>query len=318
MTHAEQRMPEDGMETGRPAWHTYRLFIPAPRQSHWRHSMSLLSRLQPKLGRYAVPNLTVIVIIGQVFLYIASQIDPVNGANLLDRLRFYPEKVLEGQVWRVVTFLFEPPGSNVVFAFFFWYLFYLFGTTLEISWGTFRYNVYLLIGYWASVAAAFALYFSGQGFGMPASSGFLYGTVFLAFARLYPDFVMTIFFVLPVKVKWLALLQWIGYAMGFLFGTWMIRAMIAASVANYLLFFGRELLQELRHSHRRMRFQTKAMGAQRLIVHKCQCCGVSSDDEPKMQFRYCSKCEGDCCYCPEHLRNHEHVVAAAESAAGEK
>ena len=94
--------------------------------------------------------------------------------------------------------------------------------------------------------------------------------------------------------------------------------MIAASVANYLLFFGRDLLQEVRHSHRRMRFQTKAMGAQLQIVHKCHSCGVSSDDDPKMQFRYCSKCEGDCCYCPEHLRNHEHVVVTAESTAGEK
>jgi hypothetical protein len=82
------------------------------------------------------------------------------------------------------------------------------------------------------VATAFALHFSMGGADLPASSGFLYGTVFLAFARLYPDFVLQIFFVLPVKVKWLALLQWIGYAVGFLFGTWMMRAMIAASVAN--------------------------------------------------------------------------------------
>jgi hypothetical protein len=276
--------------------------------------MSLLSRLQPKFGRFAVPNLTVILIFGQVLLYVANQFNAANGVDIVERVRFYPEKFLAGEYWRAVTFLFEPPSSNLLFAFMFWYLFYLFGTTLEVSWGTFRYNVFLLVGYVASVATAFALHFSLGGANLPASSGFLYGTVFLAFARLYPDFVLQILFVLPVKVKWLALLQWIGYAVGFLFGTWMVRAMIAASVANYLLFFGRDLWQELWHGHRRMRFQARVMGSQQRIVHKCRTCGLTSDDAPQVQFRYCSKCEGDCCYCAEHLQNHEHAVCAAEPA----
>jgi hypothetical protein len=274
--------------------------------------MSLLSRLEPKFGRFAIPNATVILIFGQVLLYVAQQFGAgAAGGDALDRVRFYPAKVLDGEYWRVLTFLFDPPADNPIFAFFFWYLFYLMGTTLEVSWGAFRYNVFLAVGYLASVACAFGLHFALGGANLPASNGFLYGTVFLAFARFYPDFVMYIFFILPVKIKWLALLQWIGYAFGFLFGPWMIKAMVAASVANYLLFFGRDVWQDMRQGHRRMQFQAKALRSPQRIVHKCRACGLTSDSSPQTQFRYCSRCDDDCCYCPEHLHNHEHVVGAA-------
>ena len=109
-----------------------------------------------------------------------------------------PTKVLHGEVWRLVTFLCEPPTNNLVFAFFFWYLFFLMGTALESTWGVFRYNVYLLVGWAATVAVSFIQPEA------PASAGFLQGSVFLAFAYLYPNFQLLLFFILPVKVKWLA------------------------------------------------------------------------------------------------------------------
>src|SRR5215213_5921456 len=169
--------------------------------------MTILSRMNAKFGRYAVPNLTVILIIGQVLMFIAQQLDPgQQGFDMLDRIRMYPDKVLAGEYWRVVTFPFDPPTNNLIFAVFFWYLFYLMGTTLEVTWGTFRYNVFLLIGYIASIACAFGGYYAqGAAAGLPASSGFLYGTVFLAFARFFPDFTLYVMFVIPIKIKWLAL-----------------------------------------------------------------------------------------------------------------
>jgi hypothetical protein len=278
--------------------------------------MSILSRLNSKFGRYAVPNLTVILIIGQVFLYVAQQLNPgQQGFNMLERIRMYPDRVLAGEYWRVVTFLFDPPTTNLIFAVFFWYLFYLMGTTLEVTWGTFRYNVYLLIGYVASLAFAFGTYFALGGLaGVPASSGFLYGTVFLAFARFFPDFTLYIFFILPIKIKWLALLQWIGYAYWFLFGPWMMKAMVVASVINYLLFFGNDIWRGVKQGHRRMRHQARALQAPPRLVHSCRTCGITSDDAPHMQFRYCSKCNGDACYCPAHLREHEHIVVPVVGA----
>jgi hypothetical protein len=279
--------------------------------------MSILSRLNAKFGHYAVPNLTMVLIVGQVFVYVAEQLNPgKQGFHLLERIRMYPDRVLAGEYWRVVTFLFEPPTSSLIFAAFFWYIFYLMGTTLEVNWGAFRYNVYLLIGYIGAIVCAFVAYFTqGALAGVPAPSVFLYGSIFLAFARLFPYFTIYILFAVPIQIKWIAMLQWIGYAYGFLFGEWMIRAMIVASVANYLLFFGRDIWLGVKQGHRRMRFQARALQAPSRIVHVCHTCGITSDDAPHMQFRYCSKCDGDSCYCPAHLREHEHVVAQTASSS---
>jgi hypothetical protein len=277
--------------------------------------MSLLSRLQRKFGRFAIPNLTVILIAGQVLVYLAGFAAVAPGrAPLLGNVGLYPEKVLQGEVWRLVTFLFDPPRINPLFAFFAWYLFYMMGTTLETTWGAFRYNVYLAIGYLASVAAAFVFWFAAGVPNVPASNAFLYGTVFLAFARLYPDFVIQLFFILPVKIKWLAWLTWATYAWTILFSDgWMSRLMVIAAVANYLLFFGRDIWRDMKQGHRRMQFQARTLRTPGRIVHKCRVCGLTSDQSPQTQFRYCSKCDGECCYCPEHLHSHEHVASGQVS-----
>ena len=280
--------------------------------------MSLLSRLDAKFGRYAPPNVTIGLIVGQVLVYVATKVNTgKNAFDILDRLQLYPERVLAGEYWRLITFLFTPPGDNVIFAFLFWYIFYLMGSTLEVTWGTFRYNVFLLVGYLASLAAAFGSYFvaGAAGGGLPANNIFLQGTVFLAFARLYPEFVLYIFFVLPVKIRWLALIQWIIYGFHFTFGDMMTRAMIVSSVANYLLFFGFEIWGDVKQGHRRTKFQARALKSPSKIIHTCRVCGITSEKAPQMQFRYCSKCDGECCYCSEHVRDHEHVVAQPAGTA---
>lgn len=280
--------------------------------------MSLLSRMESKFGRFAVPNLTVILIIGQVFLYVAREFAPGQAdGDVLQRIRLIPAAVLAGEVWRLVTFLFDPPITNVFFAFFFWYMFYFMGTALEASWGTFRYNAFLFAGYIACLIGAGIACFAPGGAAMPASNGFLYGTVFLAFARLYPDFVLYIMFILPVKIKWLAILQWIMYGLAFLSGDWMMKGMIVASVANYFLFFGRDIWQGMKSSHRRMQYQARSAKAPKRLVHKCAVCGLTSESSPQTQFRYCSKCDGERCYCPEHLQNHQHVTREMASSTGE-
>jgi hypothetical protein len=277
--------------------------------------MSFLSRLNRKFGRYAVPNLTVFLIVGQVLVYVAYQLSPGQaGIDILEAVQLNPAEVQNGEFWRLITFLFAPPTTNLIFAFFFWYLFYLMGTTLEAVWGDFRYNVYLAIGYLASIAMAMAFWFSFGMHNQMASNAFLYGSVFLAFARLYPDFELLLFFILPVKIKWLALLTWIMYGWTFLTGEWLDRIMVVAAVLNYLLFFGREILQNAKHGHRRMKHQAKALRSSNRIRHVCHVCGLSSDDSPHTQFRYCSECDGECCYCPEHLHDHEHVVEESEES----
>ena len=258
--------------------------------------MKLLDRLERRFGRFAVPHVTVSLIFCQVLVYVIQ-----SQPGMVADIGLVPRRVLEGQAWRLVSFLFQPPVTHPIFAFFFWYLFYLMGTALERTWGTFRYDVYLLIGYLATVAAAFVQLDSA------ASVGFLQGSVFLAFAWLYPDFQLMLFFLLPVKVKWLALLTWIGYLYAMVFGPWPVPLLVGASVCNFLLFFGRDVIGRMRGAHRRMTAQANRIKERDTPRHVCRICGINNKTHPKMSFRYCSKCAGACCYCSEHLHDHEHV-----------
>jgi hypothetical protein len=268
--------------------------------------MSLLDRLERKLGRFAVPHVTLALIVFQVGAYIVIQASLRQGQeSAAQRLLLIPERVLAGEVWRLVTFLVVPPVTNLIFAFFFWYLFYLMGTALERHWGVFRYNVYLLIGYIATVAVSFLTP------DMPSSNGYLQASVFLAFAFLYPDFVLHLFFILPVKIKWLALLTWIGYVLALVFGGWLTRLLVLASVCNFLLFFGRDIVERIQAGRRHMAGQAARFAVREpTYFHRCTVCGITDRTHPDMDFRYCSKCEGTYGYCMEHLHNHEHVPMA--------
>jgi hypothetical protein len=261
--------------------------------------------------------LTEVLIAGQVLCFIADWMarsqgnPPVSPAIWLD-----PAKVVSGEVWRLVTFLFQPPTTNPLFAFFAWYLFYLMASALENQWGTFRYFLYLLIGYVASLVSVFVFSVALGTPGAVAPNAFLYGTVFLAFARLYPDFTLMLMFILPVKVKWLALLTWISYAYQFLFGgSWLVSMMVVAAVSNFLLFFGREIVRDMRHGHQRMRHQARVRSVPSRITHECRVCGLSSETSPRTAFRYCTQCAGQACYCPEHIRDHEHVAEKSASSS---
>jgi hypothetical protein len=257
--------------------------------------MDLLDRLERKFRRYAIPNVTLYLVIGQVLLYFMDY----SGQFDLGRVELVPELVLAGEYWRLVTFLLIPPLTNVFFAFFAWYLFYLMGSALENHWGTFRYNVFLLIGYFTTVAVSFIIP------GSAATNLFLGGSIYLAFAFLYPDFVLYIFFILPVKIKWLALITWIGYGWGLLTGSGMTRLMVLASISNFLIFFGRDILWKIKTGKRKMAEQAREISGKREAFHRCTVCGKTDLSDPQMEFRYCPDC-GGLGYCKEHIMNHEH------------
>lgn len=266
-----------------------------------------LDRLERRFGRFAVPNVTLALILGQVLLYVLVRVQ--NRPDILGNAILVPNLVLHGEVWRLVTFLFVPPGMNLFFAFFFWYLFYIMGTALEQNWGAFRYNVFLLVGVVATIAVSFL---TAQTRAAPSSNLFVQGSVFLAFAHVYPDFVLNLFFVLPIKIKWLALVAWLGYGYGFVMslasGDWIVALLIFASVANFVLFFGADIVDRLRSKQRRRAWETQLRQDKAKPRHTCVVCGITNLTDPKMQFRYCTKCVGQCGYCTEHLHNHEHVM----------
>lgn len=205
---------------------------------------ALLNKLERSVGPYAIPNLTWFLVGGQVILYMVASAKP----ELYSEMVLVPANVLEGEVWRLLTFVFMP--GYLSFRSILWfliavYLLWMFGTSLESFWGTFRYNVYLGVGFVLSIAAAFAFPM------VPATNMYVMSTVFLAFAFLNPSYELLLFFVLPVKVKWLALITWLGYGYAVVVQGWPTRVMVLAGVANFALFFGGELLGRLKEGEKR-------------------------------------------------------------------
>jgi len=264
---------------------------------------TLLNKLERQFGRYEVPRTTEALIVLQVLTYVLTYARP----EIVQSLYLIPDLVMAGEVWRLVTFLAVPPVTNPFFAFFFFYLFYMMGTALEGHWGTFRYNIYLLIGYLATIAFSFLTPST------PATNAFLQGSVYLAFAYLYPDFQLYLLFIIPVKIKWLAMFTWAGYLFVLIFGNWSSRFLVLASIVNFLLFFGRDIANTIRTGRQRMEFQAKKFGTppKEDFFHRCTVCGITDKTNPDMDFRYCTQCFGTCGYCSEHLKTHTHITQEA-------
>ena len=291
--------------------------------------MSFTKRLRSSLQRWAIPNPTSYIIAGQALFYLLSHLGNDRFASFdLTKIMLLPGKILDGEVWRLFSFVFIPPASTPIFVIFVWLLMYRYGTALEAIWGTYRYNLYLIVGFASTIVAHFIVWAMGgdtaivlaQMFVNQLSQGsvdittFVYGTLFLAFARLFPDYVIQVMFVLPMRVRWLALIAWIGYGYVFLRGDVTVKLIIFASLLNYFLFLGREHVRELKQGQRKRAFQAKVEKTAKAL-HTCRVCGVNSETSPKTSFRYCSKCDGQCCYCPEHIQNHEHVQDAEPEAS---
>jgi hypothetical protein len=262
--------------------------------------MNWLNRLERKFKWLAIPNITLPLIVLQSLAWFLIQAKP----ELAEQLVLERSLLLDGEWWRLLTFILLPPDTNALFLFFALYMFYLMGTALEVRWGTFRYNLYLLIAYLATIAIVFV---APEGI---ATDGYIGGSVFLAFAYLFPDFEILLFFILPVKVKWIALFTWGLYVFQFATGDWLERFLILASVLNFILFFGLEILQRIRTGRRVMVKKMEAAAARDEAINRCAICGKTEKSDPKMEFRYCPLCAGTPCYCMPHMQDHVHRAKA--------
>lgn len=270
--------------------------------------MKLLDRLERRFGRFAIPNLALLIVVGQGFVLLMSWANAgqPGGGGVISEWRLQGSEVLAGQWWRLVTFVFVPPGSGILVLFAL-YLFLIMGGALETQWGAFRFNVYLLLGWLASVAAAFIAP------GEPASVGYLGSGVFLAFAWLFPDFKLYLMFVLPVPIKYLAWITWLIYGINLVSGDPIDQLLVLAATFNFALFFGSDIALKLRAGRRRQQHRRQTAQDKSAAFHTCSHCGLTDKDDPRMLFQFCSTCTGDHEYCQEHLRAHEHV---ADEVAG--
>lgn len=279
--------------------------------------MNYLNKLERKFGRFAIPNLSLWLVLTYAIGYIMMYMTP----GLIAYLTLEPAYILRGQVWRLVTWVLIPPSSgNIFFYIIMIMLYYSLGSALERTWGTFRFNAYIFGGMIFTVIGAFVtyaiLYFTGAmpfGIGYYVTTYYINMAIFLAFAVCFPDMQILLWFIIPVKMKWMAYVYAVLTIYDFIKTGVAGKIAIVAALLNFLIFyFSTRNYQRVspKEMHRKRVFKTQMRDAQRtagVTKHKCAICGRTEEDDPTLEFRFCSKCDGNYEYCQDHLFTHEHV-----------
>lgn len=276
---------------------------------------NFLDNMERKFGKHPIHNLMLYVCVMYV---IGLIVDLVNPMFFSAYLSLDPEAILHGQIWRLVTFLIEPPDTNVFFFIFTLYLYYILGMSLERTWGAFRFNLYYFSGVIFTIIGAFVAYFvTGQVY--TVSSYYINMSIFFAFAMEYPDMELLFMFLIPIKIKWLAYLDGIFFLIDFIMGTAGTRIAIVMAMLNFVIYFltvinpaQKYRQRKRRNAYRKAVHRPDGSGQPRRtqngqIIHRCAVCGRTNITNPELEFRFCSKCNGNYEYCQDHLFTHEHV-----------
>ncbi|MDO4519223.1 MAG: hypothetical protein Q4B47_02830 [Eubacteriales bacterium] len=295
--------------------------------------MNIINKLDRKFHGKGIPNLTVYILCCYALGYILQIINP----TIINKLSLNVTMILRGEVWRLVSWILIPPqsGSVLLFVLAILLFYYPIGTSLEHTWGTFRYNLYIFNGVFLTIVGAFILHFVSGGLyeghrlfvpndytGIIFTTYYISLSVFLAYAACFPDMRVYLYFVLPIKVQWMAIFYLAIISYNILqyirAGVWFMAIPIVASLLNFGLFYLASRNQTIHYSSadkkRRNEFR-KAMSAgqvkrensaQTITKHKCVICGRTEVSNPELEFRFCSRCNGNYEYCQDHLFTHEH------------
>lgn len=218
--------------------------------------MKWLYKLEYKHGNRSLRNMMMYIVAGMAIVYVLDMLMP--GLGLMSWLTLVPQYVLQGQVWRLITFIFVPESGGLFWLVFYLYFYYALGNMLESVWGSFRLNLYYLLGIIFTIASAFVVYFINPAF--MVSNYYLNLTLFLAVAAVAPDTHFVFFFLVPIKAKWLALIDVgliaISIVNAFQWSTnygWCTLIVFGFSIVNFLLFFGRNLVETVQNQFRVLR-----------------------------------------------------------------
>ena len=285
-----------------------------------------LNNMERKIGRFAIKNLMFYVIGAYAFGAVISLVNPYFYSLYL---AIDVEKILKGQVWRLITFVLEPMGSisggvNLIFFLISMYLYWIIGRNLESAWGAFRFNLYYLSGILLNIIAAFITYAVTKN----PNTGLLFGisyinqSLLLAFCAMYPDMQVLLMFIIPIKMKYLGIFYGgivvLNIVQAAAAGNFMFAISIVVALLNFVLFFfSTKNYRRISPSQMRRRRQFKVHNGGEADVfrtnhgpvarHKCAVCGRTELDSPDLEFRFCSKCEGNYEYCSDHLFTHQHI-----------
>lgn len=270
--------------------------------------MNFLDKLERKFRKFAIPNLMTYIILGNAIIFLLVNL----GFGTLSDFVFYWPYVLDGQWWRIFSFIFIPESTSLIWVIFSVMLYYFVGSAMERAWGSFKFNAYYFTGVIGTLIVAII-------FGIPATATYINLSLFLGFATLYPDLQFMIYFIIPVKAKYMAIFYFVILGSQVISGGLSTFILVAISLLNYFLFFGVSSIKRARMKQKGYAGQQQFRQAQRQSIekgtkapikvafHKCAVCGKTELDDPDLEFRYCSSCNGHYEYCMEHLKNHEHV-----------
>ena len=272
--------------------------------------MSYVERFCYKHPRFGIPNLMRYIAIGSAAFWVLGLVND----NILDYTTFSAGAVLHGELWRVLTFFFIPYDGSFL-GLFAIYLYYMIGTTLEQHWGTGQFTIFFFSGAILTMLYGILMYLAfGQDSNLTPT--YVYLAMFFAFAVYFPDLQLLLFFILPIKIKYLAIVNAVLFAVGVITTSFPANLLPVVALLNFLIFCGGELWRMLggrktsknavnfRREARRIRYEQ----AQKLYNHKCAVCGRTDTDYPDLEFRYCSRCAGYHCFCQDHINNHIHFT----------
>ena len=271
--------------------------------------MRLIDRFCYKHPNFGIPNLMRYLTIANVVFWILGTANSV----LLSYLRFDAGLIMQGQIWRLITFMVYPPSMGLL-AFLVFYFYYWMGTALEQVWGTAQFNIYLLIGWALTVIYGFLVYFIG-GLRISIDAQYLYLSMFFSYAALFPDQTVLLFFFIPIKMKYMAIIDAVYFLAAVITNPFPVNLLPVVAVLNFFIFFSGTLLQRIpkKASQSTINFRKASQKIRReerekLYHHKCAVCGRTDTDYPGLEFCYCSRCAGYHCFCSDHINNHIHFT----------
>jgi len=272
-----------------------------------------------------IPNLMLYITVGTAIVYFLSLVDESN--TLYYALCFDRDLILQGQLWRLITFVFTHNAGNILVMLISLLCYFTLGRAMENIWGTFRFNLFYLTG--VVMMDIFCMIFGG----FRADVYYLNMSLFLGYATLYPNAGFLLFYIIPVKAWIFALLDLVLTFVEVIqltaAGLFPYNLYPLIALANYFLFFGKDVVNVIPLSWRinagRLfkkkspkktgtvpfptagSYEATTAKVKEPYTHKCTVCGRTDVSNPELEFRYCSRCNGYHCYCEDHISNHTHI-----------
>lgn len=269
---------------------------------------------------FGLRRLMIYIVSGCVAVYFFCSLDTTN--TFYYNLSFNLGLIMRGQIWRLFTYIFLPYSNSPIAFVITLYFYYIVGSVLEQIWGTAKFNLYYLFGVTLSTLYGVLLSLVLRLEYIALSSVYLNLSLFFAYATFYPDNMVLLFFFIPVKVKYIAVVNALFFLYNVFALTFPINLFPLMAILNFLIFCGPDLFyyikrgvaaSRIKNSSQSIHFREEARRAKKDVNdkpyrHKCAVCGRTDTDYPNLQFRYCSKCEGYHCFCEDHINNHIHFT----------